>query len=278
MSSDIWLFVPGDSGRKIEKAFHTAADAIVLDLEDGVAAAAKEQARETVCTTLGQLSPETRKAKRIVLRCNQVGSPYFSQDLELARFLDLHALMVPKCEGASDIEEVVRILPGVTILPILETARGVVRMEEIVRGASCIRRVAFGSVDFALDLDVNWTREGDERRHAMGQVVLLSRALDLEPPLAAVFPVTDDRAAFLADAETEMRMGFSGKMTIHPRQVEWLAEIHRQTPEQLEWNRKVVAAFEAAGSGSIQLEGQLVDLPVYLNARRQLRSDTPHID
>lgn len=136
---------------------------------------------------------------------------------------------------------------------------------------ACICRVAFGAVDFALDLDVDWTREGDERHFAMGQLVLLSRALDLAPPLGAVFSITGDREAFLADARAERRMGFAGKMVIHPRQIEWLAEIDQRTPEERAWNLKVVEAFETAGAGAIHVEGRLVDLPVYLNARRRLR-------
>jgi len=275
MSSEAWLFVPGDSGRKIEKAFGTAAQAIILDLEDGVAPAAKRQARETVLTTLSQLSQETRAAKKIVLRCNAVSSLFFPEDLKLAGHLKVDTLMVPKCEGARDIEAVLQVLPEVTIVPLIESARGVVRLEEIVRAATCIRRVAFGAVDFALDLDVDWTREGDERRFAMGQLVLLSRALDLDAPLGAVFPVTDDREAFLSDVRMEKRFGFSGKMTIHPRQIEWLVEANQLTPEELAWSRQVVEAFEAAGTGAIQVDGRLVDLPVYRNARRRLRFDSP---
>lgn len=278
MSSKAWLFVPGDSGRKIEKAFGTAAQVIILDLEDGVAPAAKSQARDTILTTWGSLPQETRDAKKVVLRCNAVGSPEFSADLDLARTLAIDTLMVPKCEGARDVEAVLRVLPEVTIVPLIESARGVVRLEEIVRAAKNIRRVAFGAVDFALDLDVDWTREGDERRFAMGQLVLLSRALDLDPPLGAVFPVTDDRDAFLADVRREKRLGFSGKMTIHPRQIEWYFEANHMTPEERAWSRKAVEAFEAAGSGAIQVDGRLVDLPVYLNARRRLRwqaSDGP---
>lgn len=275
MSSDAWLFVPGDSGRKIEKAFGTAAGVIILDLEDGVAPAAKSQARETVLTVLGQLSEETRAAKKLVLRCNAADSPFFSEDLELAARLNVDALMVPKCEGARDIKAVLQVLPEMTIVPLIESARGVVCLEEIVRAAKSIRRVAFGAVDFALDLDVDWTREGDERRFAMGQLVLLSRARDLDPPLGAVFPVTDDPDAFLADVRMEKRMGFSGKMTIHPRQIEWLAEANHLTPEEQAWSRRVVEAFEAAGSGAIQVDGRLVDLPVYLNARRRLRFGSP---
>lgn len=275
MSSEAWLFVPGDSGRKIEKAFGTAAQAIILDLEDGVAPAMKCQARETVLTSLGQLPKETRAAKTILLRCNAVNSPFFPEDLELAARLNIDALMVPKCEGAPDIKAVLNVLPEMTLVPLIESARGIVRLEEIVRAAKSIRRVAFGAVDFALDLDVDWTREGEERRQAMGQLVLLSRALDLEPPLGAVFPVTDDQAAFLTDVRMEKRIGFSGKMTIHPRQIEWLGEANQLTPEERAWSRKVVEAFEAAGSGAIQVEGRMVDLPVYLNARRRLRFDSP---
>lgn len=271
MSSEAWLFVPGDSGRKIEKAFGTAAQTVILDLEDGVAANAKEAARETIRATLGQLPQNVREAKNAILRCNPPESPHFPGDLELAGDSGIRTIMLPKCESARDIEAVLKILPEATIVPLVESARGVVRLEDIVRAGKCIRRVAFGAVDFALDLDADWTREGDERRFAMGQLVLLSRALELEPPLGSVFPFMDDREAFLANARMEKRMGFSGKMVIHPRQIEWLAEMNRLTPEERAWSIKVVEAYESAGSGAIQVDGKLVDLPVYLNARRRLK-------
>ncbi len=268
-----WLFVPGDQGGRVAKALASAADGVIFDLEDGVASGAKEAARETLREVAGTVAAEEpsgvfRPMLRL-LRVNGVGSALFAGDLALAVELGCHGVMLPKCESRADVERAREHLPeSVALVPLIESAAGVVHLAEIAGADGNIPRVAFGSVDFALDLGVDWTPEGDERRLALERLALESRAFGWLPPLGAVYPDVRDEAAFKREAEREKRLGFFGKMVIHPAQIGWLRDVYRVAPEQLAWSRRVVEAYEAAGTGAVLLEGKLIDQPVYLRARR----------
>lgn len=268
-----YLFAPADSPHKIEKALASAADAIILDLEDGVAPADKEQARQNLLTFFKNPAPEHLK-KKILVRCNQTGTADFPLDMEVIAQCQIHAVMLPKSESSADVSEVTKHLPNIEILPLLESARGLYNMPAIVQASSQIRRVAFGSVDYALDLGVDWTAEGIERNYAMGHIVVLSRALNLAPPIGAVFPSLDQEEAFFLDTQRNQQTGFFGRMIIHPRQIDTVLQVYQPAPEQREWYQRVVTAYEAEGGlGSIQLDGQLIDLPVYKRAKRALEGE-----
>lgn len=265
-----YLFVPADSLPKIEKALSSNADAVTLDLEDGVSVADKEQARQNLLNCFKNPSFNPFK-KKVLVRCNQTSTTDFPLDMEVLAQCPVHAVMLPKCESAADIEKVTKRLPGIEILPLLESARGIHNLPAIVQSSPLIRQVAFGSVDFALDLGVDWTAEGLERHYAMGQVVLLSRAMGLNPPIDAVFPSLDQPELYLKDTLRGKQTGFQGRMIIHPRQIDTVLQVYKPAPEQREWYQRVVAAYETEGGlGSIQLDGQLIDLPVYKRAKRAL--------
>lgn len=270
MVPSAFLFVPGDHASRVAKALQSDAGSVILDLEDAVRPENKAEARRIVAEAL--VNPP--ESKRIIIRCNAVETPEFTSDLALLRTLpklSFHAIMPAKCESAEAVKALTDACPNGGILPLLESAPGVHRLEAIAAASPRVRQVAFGSVDFALDLGVPWTPEGDERRHAMGHLVLLSRALGLCAPVDAVYPKVDDEAAFIADASLGRRMGFGAKMVIHPRQIEWLREVYLPGEAEVAWSRRVVEAFEAAdGKGAIRLEGHLIDQPVYQQARQVL--------
>ncbi len=272
MVPSAFLFVPGDQASRIAKALQSDAGSVILDLEDAVRPENKAEARRIVADALAN-PPE---GKRIIIRCNAVETPEFTSDLALLRTLpplSFHAIMPAKCESAEAVKTLAEACPSGELLPLLESALGAHRLEAIASASPRIRQVAFGSVDFALDLGVPWTPEGDERRYAMGHLVLLSRALGLRAPVDAVYPKVDDEAAFIADAALGRRMGFGGKMVIHPRQIGWLREVYLPEAAEIAWSRRVVEAFEAAGGkGAIRLEGHLIDRPVYQQARQILDS------
>lgn len=260
------LFVPGDNAHRVAKALQSEAGSVILDLEDAVRHEHKADARRIIAEAL--VTPPA--GKRIIIRCNAAETPEFASDLALLSSLPGYAVMLSKCESAEAVRAVEN---GVgrecEIVPLLETALGVHQLEAIAAASPRVRQVAFGSVDFALDLGVPWTPEGDERRYAMGQIVLLSRALRLRAPIDAVYPNVEDEAAFRADASLGRRMGFGGKMVIHPRQVGWLQSVYLPSAGELAWSRRVIEAFEAAESkGAIRLDGHLIDAPVYLQARQ----------
>jgi citrate lyase subunit beta/citryl-CoA lyase len=268
----VYLFAPGDSERKLEKALQSAAAVVIIDLEDGVAESAKAAARETVAQTLSSSRTAASPLRPIVLRINSVDSPHFAADLELSAAVGVDGVMLPKCEGTEGIRMVSEAMPGVEILPLLETVAGIHNLPQIIEGSNgTVRRVAFGAVDYALDLGVEWSAEGEERRYAMGHIVFLSRALQLAAPIDAVFPVLNDDAGFLRDAQLGKQMGFGGKMIIHPRHIEAVRQVYRPSQDKLDWCETAVRLYEESnGTGALKLDGQLIDLPVYKEAKRLL--------
>lgn len=281
----VYLFVPGDSLRKLEKAVQSGPDVILVDLEDGVAEEMKAEARHTVHDWLstvdgtdGDSRTRTRTQPKIAVRCNAVSSPHFPEDMRLLRSVQIQGVMLPKCESADHIAVVDQALDGhpllseLGIIPLIESARGVHRFEAIVSDARHVRRGAFGAADFALDLGVDWTADGEERRYAIGQLVLQSRSLGLDPLIDAVFLKLDDRDAFIRDALYGKQIGCYGKMIIHPRHIEWVRDVYKATEAEIAWCREVIRLYEqSGGAGSLRLDGQLIDLPVYRKARLLLR-------
>lgn len=262
-----FLFVPGDQPDKLRKAAASSADAVIADLEDGVAPDRKDAARSAIASARELFAGSA--ACRLILRCNAPGSAEFAGDLELAANLPLFALMIPKCESGED----VRAVEGITCarIPLVESPRGVHRIEEILTASPLVGRVAFGAVDFALALGVEWTPEGVERRHAMERLVLVSNAVGRKPPVDAVFPVLDDDDALRRDAVAGMRMGFGGKMVVHPRHLPLVAEVYRPSEERIAWARRVIQAWEQSGKSAVfACDGRMVDAPVLESARRVL--------
>lgn len=274
----VYLFTPGDSRSKLEKAAASGADAIIVDLEDGVAAESKAYARQQAFAFLEELrrgAGGPGPVKPVYIRCNPAGSPHFAEDLRLVREGGADGAMIAKCESADELRAANESAPRAELIPLIESARGVRHVEAIAAAVSGrVRQVAFGAVDFALDIGADWSVGGEERLYAMGQIVLLSRVAGLEPPIDAVFPLLDDERAFAKDAELGKRMGFYGKMIVHPRHIEWVRAVYRIPQEELAWCREAVRLYENAQSGgSVRLDGRLIDLPVYLRAKRKLGAE-----
>ncbi|MBE3587855.1 MAG: CoA ester lyase [Thermoanaerobacteraceae bacterium] len=272
------LFTPGSDSRKGEKAFTTEADAVILDLEDAVAPAQKEAARLTVRQTLGRPRPVP-----VFVRINGVQSPHILRDLQAVVDLPVQGLMLAKAESAEDVRRVDWLLGlleqehglpvgGIKLIPFVESARGIARAEEIA-AAPRVFCLAFGGNDYATDLGVSFSPEGDELFYARSRLVVASRSAGIDPPLDTVNPDFRDIPALAADARRAKRLGFQGKLVIHPAQVAPVNEVFTPSAEEISWAQRVVEAFaraEAAGSGVIQVEGQMVELPIVRRAEKIL--------
>ncbi len=270
-----YLFVPGDSTRKIGKALGSQADAVIIDLEDAVAGEDKPAARITVQGTISELRREGTLEKPFYLRCNNANTPFFADDMALAREVAPKGIVLAKCESSANVQAVTDALGEVEVLPLIESVAGVHWLMQSEALPPQVKRVAFGSVDYALDLGTQWSAIGEERRFAMGQLVFFSRVLQLEPPVDAVFPVLNDSPAYEADTELGKQMGFYGKMVIHPAQLETVRAIYSYSAEEQRWAQRVVEQYEAHNSGAFELDGQLIDLPIYLKACKIVKAGTP---
>ena len=259
-----YLFVPGDRPERFEKAFATAADAIVVDLEDAVAPQAKDAARDAVATLLAA----RRHADRIVVRINDETTPWFDADLALLRNGQARAVMLPKAERAETIARVRSACPDIAVLPLIESARGMLAAEALA-AADGVQRLVFGTIDYALDMDLQGslaTTVGLDA--AAARLALASRAAGRLPPVAGVTVAIADEAALRADMERALAHGFAAKLCIHPKQIAPLHALLAPSADEFAWAQRVLEAADAAGGAAVQTDGRMVDKPVIERARR----------
>ena len=172
--------------------------------------------------------------------------------------------MLPKTEAPEHVARVMAELPqGGAVIPIIETARGVLHLDAIA-AAGGVQRLAFGTLDYAVDLDLS----GDERGliYAASRMAIVSKAAGLTSPIAGVTPALGDDEKLRADVAFARACGFGAKLCIHPRQVAIVRQLLAPTPEELDWARRVLAAAEG-NPGAFQIDGKMVDRPVILKAR-----------
>lgn len=266
-----YLFVPGDRPERFDKALASAADAVVIDLEDAVAPARKAAARDAVAAWLATGRDTGRDGDRIVVRINDAATPWFDADLALLREGGVRAVMLPKAERADTIGRLRSMCPGIAVLPLVETARGVLAAEAL---AACegVQRLVFGTIDYALDMDLQGplaTTLGLDA--AAARLALVSRAAGLLAPVAGVTVSIDDEAQLCADMDRARALGFSAKLCIHPKQIAPLHALLAPSADERAWANQVLAAADAAGGAAVQLEGRMIDKPVIERARRIAR-------
>jgi len=262
-----YLFVPGDRPERFEKALATAADAVVVDLEDAVAPQAKASARDAVAALLAS----RRDRDRIVVRINDESTPWFDADLALLRDGEVPAVMLPKAERTATIERLRSICPAMVVLPLIETARGVLAADALAAGDG-VQRLVFGTIDYALDMDLQGplaTTLGLDA--AAARLALVSRAAGLLPPVAGVTVSIDDEAQLRADMARAQAMGFAAKLCIHPKQIAPLHALLAPSADELTWAERVLAAAEGASGAAVQLDGRMIDKPVIERARRTVQ-------
>ena len=256
-----YLFVPGNRAERFDKALASGADAVILDLEDAVSPREKEDARANVLAWV-QSRPEV--LERVVVRVNDATTPWFDVDLAMLEHAGIRCAMLPKAEAAEQIDAVRAALPaGGLILPLIETARGVDAVDALA-AAQGVQRLAFGTLDYGVDLDLS----GDERGliYPASRITLASRCAGLATPVAGVTPTIDDDERLLADLAFARALGFGAKLCIHPRQVAVVRKALLPTAAEVDWARRVLAAAEGA-DGAVQVDGRMVDRPVLLKAQ-----------
>jgi citrate lyase subunit beta/citryl-CoA lyase len=267
-----YLFVPGNRPERFGKALGSGADAVILDLEDAVAPQDKAAAREAIAAwrQTTRLEPG-----RIIVRINDESAEWFEDDLELIHAAGLHAVMLPKAELASQVARVASALPeSGFVIPIIESARGLLNVDAIA-AAEDVQRLAFGTLDYAADLDLSGDSSG--LLYPACRMALASRAAGLASPIAGVTPDLGNEDILLADLALARACGFGAKLCIHPNQVGTIHRALAPTAAELDWAQRVVSAAEKE-TGAFQIDGKMVDRPVILKARAILgraRDDAP---
>ena len=274
------LYMPGNNPYLSQNAFLFGADCIILDLEDSVPPAEKFATRILVREILKNVDfADTEKTVRI----NPISSPYGRADLEEIIPALPDGIFIPKAETADDVRVVDEIVQEIKAkhgidkeiyyMPIIESAKGVWNAYEIASASPQVVMVAFGAEDFTRDIGAQRTREGREQFVARSMVVLGAKAAGVQAS-DTVWSDIDDVEGLRASAQEARELGFDGKGAIHPSQVKIINEVFSPTPEEIEYARKVVAAFEEAqkrGSAVVALGRKMIDPPVVARAQRILR-------
>jgi citrate lyase subunit beta/citryl-CoA lyase len=254
------LFVPGSRPDRFAKAAASGADAVILDLEDSVAPSSKEDARTAVAKHAESLGCP------VIVRINAPGTPWFQSDVETVRALPIAAIMLPKTERANDLADLSRKLDRqLAVIALIETAAGLERLPEIL-GAPNDLCVAFGSIDFALDIGCEHKRVA--LLGARSEIVWRSRAARKPAPLDGVTSRVDSPLAALNDARHSASLGFGGKLAIHPIQIKPIRKAFQPQSSTIDWAERVLAA--SVSGEAIRVDGEMVDGPVIERARRIL--------
>jgi citrate lyase subunit beta / citryl-CoA lyase len=264
-----WLYVPGDRPERFAKAVASGADVIICDLEDAVSAANKAIARHAVADWL--------RGHRAVVRVNGVGTPWHDDDVAaIADAPGLVAVLIPKSDEPAPIHQLAhRLGKHVDVIPLVESAAGVANAGAIAV-APQVAALAFGSIDFALDLQIDDTDGVDETAllYARSTLVIASRVAGIAPPIDGVTVSLSDADVIRRDAHRARALGFGGKQCIHPRQVHEVNAVFSPSPTAIARARRVIEAAENAHGSAIQVDGQMIDKPRIDQARRVLSMES----
>lgn len=280
-----FLFVPADSERKYQKAAATKADALILDLEDSVAQEnlpkAREMARDYLSAQRGD-----RTRQQLWVRCNPLETPLALPDLAAIMAGAPDGIILPKTYSAAEAVQCDHFLSALEaregleigstrILAVAtETARSVFTMESFIGASPRLYGMTWGAEDLsaALRATTNRAPDGlyeDVYRLVRSLCLAACHAGEMEP-VDVVYPNFRDLDGMKAEAIQARKTGFTGKIAIHPDQVDVINEAFTPTPEEIEHAKRVIAAFGDLGSGTVGLDGKMLDMPHLKQARHVL--------
>jgi citrate lyase beta subunit len=255
------LFAPGSDERKLEKAFASAADGVVCDLEDAVAPPDKEAARGVTAAAVANAAGPAR-----LVRVNGAGTEWFEGDLALVATLELDGIVLPKASP----EAVDSLGPdGPPVIAIVETAMGLRQAFEIASRPR-VAALLLGSVDLGAEVGLETRADGQELLYARSKISFDSAAAGRRGPFDVVHLDFADTAGLEAQCRLARSLGFRGKASIHPAQIETINAVFSPSEQEVEWARGVVDAFESQSEGVLAVNGTMVDKPVVDRARRIL--------
>lgn len=276
-----FLFVPGSEERKLAKAPGLGADAVILDLEDGVAPARKTEARKLI---RGFLQAQNGRAIEWLIRLNGLHTPYFEADLEASVRAGPDALVIPKVDSPellqlvdghlTEAEHASALPPGsLKLFALIESARGILNAPAIATATSRLAGLMLGHVDLSVDLGIRPGRAGEGIvQHARCQLVLAGRAAGVDVVDTICLNI-QDHEGLRAEAIQAAALGFAGKLAIHPAQIPIIHEAFTPSVERVRQAERVLETWrqaEAEGRGVCTLDGDLIERPVVEAERRVL--------
>jgi len=275
-----WLFIPGASEKMLARAPGVAAGAVILDLEDAVAPDRKVTARSLVAETVRARSI----AAPTFVRINPLEDGLGYADLAQVVAPGLRGVMLPKAATTAQLEALDLALreaeaaagvePGsVLVAALVETPQGVLNLPELARGPR-VCALCLGGEDFALALGARRTPLGQELDFARAMLVTAAAAAGLQA-VDTVWTDVHDLEGLRLECRRNRDHGFTGKLAIHPGQLDTIRDAFAPGPEELAAARRIVEAFEGSAGGVVAVDGEMIDAPVVKRARRILASAAP---
>ncbi|OGA49333.1 MAG: hypothetical protein A3F74_00655 [Betaproteobacteria bacterium RIFCSPLOWO2_12_FULL_62_58] len=284
------MFAPGSKERVMAKALESGADAVLLDLEDSVAIAAKAEARSLVAKVIDDAAAAgvTRSGPAIFVRVNATATGLLDEDLAAIVRPGLDAVFLPKVESVSEVRNADSTLerlesargmkPGaVEIVLMIESALGVYRCFDLIKASPRVASTCIGVArdgDLQTDLGCSWSIEGTELLYARSKVLLDTRAAGKAWPLDGVFSDLGDEEGLIKDSTLSARLGYVGRTVIHPKQIAPVRRAYAVPEADVAYYQQVVTEFEAVektgAAAAITVNGKLVDYAMYQRAKRVL--------
>ncbi|TLP72874.1 HpcH/HpaI aldolase/citrate lyase family protein [Nesterenkonia sphaerica] len=272
------LFVPADRPDRFEKACMSGADAIIIDLEDALAASQKDAARARLRRELPNLNP---RDVLVGVRVNSAATEHLPEDgaflADLADHIDF--VVLPEVQGIEDLQLLEQHVDGVMarlpVVALIESSRGIVNALAIAEYPA-VRRLALGAADLSHEWQIEPTGGGEEFDYVRQQLVIASRAAGLNGPIDTPHMNVQDSEGLSARMGPIVQLGMKGKLCIHPSQVEIARKGFLVTEEEFHRLRELISVFEDAegqGNASIKLsDGSFIDYPVYRRAVRHVEA------
>lgn len=263
----------------VEKASGLDSDVVLLDCEDSVPEDEKEKARKILSNCLVSYR---WKAKEVGARVNGLATNHFKKDIEVAVASGFRLIAVPKVESAEEVrvlEKNIRKLSKNRNLPevmvMIETAKGLVSVEQILASGRLVTAVEFGAEDFALSLGIRGpSRPETTTLYARSRIVAAAHAFGADP-IDHVFTDLKDTEGLRTSAINAKNLGFVGKVVIHPSQIDVVNRAFSPSREELNWARRVMEAWnksEKEGRGALRIDDKMVDI-VHVKMAQQLLED-----
>jgi citrate lyase subunit beta/citryl-CoA lyase len=269
-----WMFVPASALQLVDKALTSAAEAVILDLEDAVAEAHKSQARSALAAVAANAD------RQLWVRINSRHTSWHADDvLAAAANPAIDGILIPKVEGVQDLVTPSLLASGGRGSPLrqgllIESALGVLNLQTVLASAAPIDMVMFGgaeNADLMTDLQCAWSASGTEMMHARQHVLLCARAYPPCQPVDGVYVQLNDAAGLAQETELSRSLGYRARAAIHPRQLDTIHRSYAPTEAELERAERVAQEFEIAlkaGRAAVQVAGKLIDYAMYRAACR----------
>nr|WP_215828291.1 aldolase/citrate lyase family protein [Pelorhabdus rhamnosifermentans] len=265
------LFLPGNNPGMLQNGGVFGADGVILDLEDAVAPTQKDAARLLVTQALQTVDYENVEK---IVRVNPLDT-FGTVDIPVIVACQPDALLIPKVESADDVLAVVKLIEksekipdSVKIIALLETPKGIAEAYSIAKAHPRLVALALGAEDYTAGLGSKRTKEGGEIYSARMQVINSAAAAGIQS-IDTPFTDANDPVGLMADTELAKSLGFKGKLSINPRQIDVIHSVFNPTATDIEWATRVVAAIEKAkaeGSGVVSMNGKMIDAPIVSRA------------